>query len=404
MKKKSNTNSFIKSLKYNGVFSKIQSDGAVALYIFYTNEKKQYNRYKVGIKSKSLTEYDCWLLRNEAILNIKLKKSGVFSNKEVVYRFDEIAEDALKMQEGKGFKEAEKNRRKYLYYFKNHFKNMDISLITKEMIFDFKHERLQSGLSEMTVYSLVTLLGVFFNHARDVTGKYKERYSPTHQVFTRKPKNARTRYLTKEQVFELLNEIAKLDSDIAFYLDMFVRISVSCGSRVNSTLKIKRGDVDGREVKLWDGKNKEYYAGWFSKGLISDELLEKFLKGKNTYEYLFVYRNIPIAIEKIGYYLRPIYRRLFNAEILEYIEKELEKPYSEERKNNVLVAKRELITSHSLRHSCASIIYNNDASAGGGDIFLVSKILNHKRVEETSKRYTHALKSKNQFAVDHIIS
>jgi len=403
MQNKSNKNGFIKSLKYNGVFSKMQSDSSIALYIFYTNEKKQYNRYKVGIKSKSLSEYDCWLLRNEAILNVKLKKSGVFSNKEIVYRFNEIAEDALKMQADNLQIEAEKNRRKYLYYFRNFFKNEDVTLITREMIYTFKHEQLAKGLSPSTVYSLVTLIGVFFNYARDVTGKYKEKFAPTHKVFSQKPKNARSRYLKKEEVYELLDEIENgLEPEIAFYIDMFVRMSISCGARTNATLAIKREDIDGREINLWDGKNKEYYKGWISQSLISDEQLAKFIKDKKSYEYLFVFRGKQIRIEKIGYYIRPIYNKLFNSETLEYIENEKKKPYSEEQKNNILVARRNIICNHSLRHSCASIIYNNDASAGGGNIYLISKILNHKRVEQT-QIYSKSLEKPRQFAIDNMM-
>ena len=115
---------------------------------------------------------------------MKLKKSGVFSNKAIVYRFDEIAENTLKMQADNLQIEAEKNRCKYLYYFRDFFKNEDITLVTKEMIYIFKHEPLAKGLSSSTVYSLVTLIRVFFNYARDVTGKYKEKFAPTHKVFS----------------------------------------------------------------------------------------------------------------------------------------------------------------------------------------------------------------------------
>ena len=258
-----NTNKMQLSKKYQGVYTKVLKDNTTALYIAYTNDNGQYNKYKVGIKDNNgMNESFASQLRAKEIQRVKLGADTVLSNKKKIIRFKEIAEDYLMKQELEQLKEAKKNKQRYYNHIHKHFSNMNINNIKAQNILEFKQLKLKE-LQPATVFHLVSFINSIFHNAINRTGKFKGT-NPAFKNFTKKEfDNKRERYLSIDEIDLLLKEIQSSTNSMKFHVEMFVRISLSTGARVNAVLGLIRSDINiqSREVRLYDAKNKEYYKG-----------------------------------------------------------------------------------------------------------------------------------------------
>ncbi|MFA6144160.1 MAG: hypothetical protein WCW84_05125 [Sulfurimonas sp.] len=86
-------NKLIKSLKYQGVYSKKLPNNETMLYIAYTNANGNYSKYKVGLKSAGISEQYCHNLRQTELSKLRLGEDPKLSNKVKIIKFEEIAED-----------------------------------------------------------------------------------------------------------------------------------------------------------------------------------------------------------------------------------------------------------------------------------------------------------------------
>ena len=91
-------NKLIKSKKYQGIYYKDTPIDRI-YYIAYKNSNGNYSKYKVGLKSSGITEQYCYNLRNEEINKVRLNDNPKLSNRPVIIKFDEIANDYFYYQE-----------------------------------------------------------------------------------------------------------------------------------------------------------------------------------------------------------------------------------------------------------------------------------------------------------------
>lgn len=369
-------NKLILSKKYKGVYTKKQTDGSIAIYIAYTNSNNQYNRYKIGIKGiNGLNESVASLIRAQEIQKIKLGEDTILSLTKTIVLFDEIGEDYLKKQNQDKIKMFEVNKRRYYKHIYPYFKNKNIKKITSEDVRDFKHLKLQT-YKPATVYWMVGFIGSIYFHAINRTGKFKG-LNPAYGIFNKKEfNNKRKRYLTHDEVNLLLIEIEKLTCSFQFYIEMFIRISLSTGARVNAVLSLVRSDIniDSREIRLYDAKNKEYYQGYLSPVMVPNNKLLKLLEGLKPNDYVFFYNGTKFYTKKIQRVTYPIFKKLFNKDISD-----------DDEINKVCL--------HTLRHTFASLAVQK------ADIFLVQKLLNHKDIKQTL-RYAKVDEDLKREAVD----
>lgn len=372
------SNKLIKSKKYQGVYTKQLKNGSTALYIAYTNSNNQYSRYKVGIKDQNgLNEAFAYHLRNQEIQKIKLGEDTILANKKRVILFDEIGEDYLKKQELEKLAMVTSNRNRYFRHIYPVFKGKNIQDITPQDIIDFKHFKLKS-YKPATVYWMVGYIGSIFFHAINRTGKFKGK-NPAFGIFTKKEfNNERKRWLNQDEIQLLLDTVEKLDHPMKFYVEMFIRISLTCGARVNSVLSLIRSDIniETREIRLWDAKNKEYYIGYLSVTMVPDDKLEKLLHGLKPHHLVFYFDNHKIYIKKIQRVTYPIFKKLFNQDISD-----------DDETNKVCL--------HTLRHSFASNLCRKS------DVFLTQKLLNHREIRQTL-RYSKADENLKRDAIDRL--
>jgi len=373
-----NSNKLIKSKKYQGVYTKLLKNNQTALYIAYTNDKGQYNKYKVGIKDNlGMNEAFASDLRNKEIQRVKLGECTILANKQRVVLFQEIGEDYLLKQEIEELKQSKPNKNRYYKHIYPIFKNSNLKNISSQDITNFKHKKLKE-LRPATVFHLINFINSIFNHAINRTGKYKGT-NPAYKIFTKKEfNNNRERYLTLEEIDLLLNTIQNTNHEMKFYVEMFVRISLSTGARVNAILGLIRSDINinTREINLYDAKNKEYYRGYLSSKMVNDEKLYKLLDKLNKDDFIFFYKSTRILIKKLHRFTYPIFKELFNFDIDIYDEKHK-------------------VCHHTLRHTFAT------HAVKCNDIFLVQKLLNHKDINMTL-RYAKVDESKKRAAIEDI--
>ena len=117
-------------------------------------------------------------------------------------------------------------------------------------------------------------------------------------------------------------------------------------------------NIQSREVRLYDAKNKEYYKGYLSKKMVTEKLLHKLLDGLASDDYIFIHKGRQILIRKLHRFTYPIFLKLFNSNI---------------DTSNV----KQKVCHHTLRHSFATLAIQKS------DIFLVQKLLNHKTIDMT---------------------
>ena len=367
-------NKLFKSKKYAGVYYKETPIDRV-YYIAYKNSNGNYSKYKIGTKTSGITESYCYTLRQTEINKIRLGEDPKLSSKKSIILFDEIAQDYLKKQQQEKLAMLTANTNRYYRHIYPIFKNKNIKDITSQDIIDFKHYKLKT-YKPATVYWFIGFIGSIFFHAINRTGKFKG-INPAYGVFTKKEfNNKRKRWLNYKEIALLLDTIEQCNHPMKFYVEMFIRISLSTGARVNSVLDLLRSDInlDTREIRLYDAKNKEYYLGYLSSKMVPQDKLELLLKDQKSYHQIFYYKNHKIYIKKIQRVTYPIFKELFNQDIS-----------NDDETNKVCL--------HTLRHSMATLAVQNS------DIFLTQKLLNHKDINQTL-RYAKIDEQRKKDAID----
>jgi len=342
-----------KSRRYTGVYSRQLLNGDISYYITYTDAAKKFRTIKIGTRSGGITEKYCFNKRNEIISRIRLGEDPfAHLKKSTIVTLDMIASEYFAFLKREGNSNADKEHRRYNNHIKQSLGGKDISLITPDDINNIKFKKIKT-LAPKTVDHILDLVGVIFNHAIKCD-RYKG-VNPVNSILVKRYKvdNTRERFLTKEEVDELLKAIENEP-----ILNLFVRFSLSLGGRLNSILDIQRKDIQERRVLLKDHKNNSTFAGRLSTHLLPDLT---FLETLSPNDYVIGFNGQRISDKYIQSHLSKVLNDLFN--------QGLDKS---DRKHRVVV--------HTLRHTFASNLAIN-----GVPIFTIKKLINHKDIRMTMR-------------------
>ena len=359
---KNTNNKLIKSKKYSGVYYKDTILDRI-YYIAYKNSNGNYSKYKVGCKSSGITEVYCYNLRNEELNKIKLGHNPKLSSKDIIIKFDEIANDYYNNMKLSQCSDTKNSTNKYINHIKPIFGSINIKNITLTMIHEFKIKKL-NAYAPATVANLVSFISSIFNFAKNNTKKFKGDNPALGVESTIFIDNARERYLTKDEIYLLLDTL-KLNKynnkpHIAILLVIFVKIALSTGARASSIINIQKKDInfETKTIQIFDTKNKSWYTSYLS-NKIFDTNDYIFLNSFNLFDYVFFVKKRLLTHRIIAYHTRPIYNDLFNQGLKE-----------NDYKNRVC--------NHTLRHTFASHLAINGIS-----LFEIQKLMNHKDINMT---------------------
>jgi integrase len=348
------SNTKVKSKRYTGVYSRKLANGDISYYITYTDIDRKFKTIKVGTRSGGITEQYCHNKRNEVINKIRLGENP-FShlNKNTIITLDTIAAEYFTFLLNGGRKtHSQKEHRRYNTHIQPILGTKNILGITPDDINTIKFEKVKT-LAPKTVDHLLDLISAIYNHAIK-TGRYKSNNPVNNMLVKRfKPDNSRERFLSSEEVNQLL-EAVKDD----YLLNLFVRLSLSLGGRLNTILHIQKKDIHQRNVTLKDHKNNSTYMGHLPPFLFPKL---SFLDQLSPNDYLLNLQGKRVSDKYIQTHLSEILNSFFN--------QGLEK---NDRKNRVVI--------HTLRHTFASNLAMN-----GVPIFTIKKLVNHKDIKMTMR-------------------
>jgi integrase len=375
-----NPNKLLKSKKYQGVYYKDTKIDRI-YYIAYKNADNNYSKYKVGTKTSGITESYCYNLRNEEINKIKLGDNPKLSSKEVVIKFDEIANDYYNNMRLSQCSDTKNSNNKYLNHIKPVFGGLNIKNITPTMIHEYKIKKLQTH-APATVANQVSFISSIFNFAIKHSKKHKgdnPAFGIESTIFV---DNIRERYLTIEEIYELLEvlkeNIYNNKLHISKLLIFFVKFALSTGARATSIINIKRKDVDisTKTVQIFDTKNKSWYTAYLSSKLFDEEDY-LYLSTLKSHHHIFYNNDRVLTHRIIAYHTRIIYNDLFNQGLK-----------ANDYKNRVC--------NHTLRHTFASHL-----AISGISLFEIKKLMNHKDINMTL-RYMKLAEANKVSAVERI--
>jgi len=313
--------------------------------------------FTVGKHSAGIRINYCKQKRNAIINKIMLgEETPLEKRKKQFISVDSIAE---KYFDGLKYHSSDITIKDLKSVYKNHLQKyvgnkhiLQLELDTLEKIQKNKIEK----YAPQTVNQMLELLSTIFNF-----GLKKQLYKGTNPSVGLKPfkvDNQRERYLSSDDIKNLYNAVC--DNEM---LNLFVRLALTTGSRLEGLLTLQKKDVDlkNNSITLYDLKNKETYKGFLSEDV--KMILEKLFIEFKANSFLISLDNGVTQLSKrqIQCRLKPILDNLFNEDL-----------DINDRKNRVVI--------HSLRHTFASHLAIN-----GTPIFTIQKLMNHKDIKMTMR-------------------
>ncbi len=250
-------------------------------------------------------------------------------------------------------KDKERLRSRYEIHFLNGLGKKRIDNISIDDL-EKKQKELIKKFAPATVNLTMGLISTIYGCYIKKGGKV---VNPVKGITNMKLDNKRERFLSKDEVKLLLNE---LKDDEQGYI--FVLLSLSTGGRFNTVMNITKRDLrlEQNSVMLKDYKNEGTYYGYYDE--FTKNILTNYIKNLKAGDRLIKIK--PDAMRfKIG---KKIMNKLFN--------KDLE---STDRKHRVVI--------HTLRHTFASHLAMNGAS-----IITIKNLMHHANIEMTL-RYSHLM-------------
>ena len=257
----------------------------------------------------------------------------------------------------------EKNIKNDESRLKNHlvcFLNRNPDSIDNEEINEHKMSLRANRLSDSTINSVLTLLSAILN-----LGIEKKLISIKPTIKKIKGiENSRERFLT-------ISEIEKLKAKIADkpIIDIFVKLSLSTGARLDTIRHIKVKDINfetktiilNNYKRTSSGSSGSRYYGYFSESISAQ--LKEFIKDKGFNEYIFPSKlsNFPLGQKYFQESLKPILDELFNQGIA-----------LDDRKHRIVI--------HSFRHTFASHLAIN-----GTPLYKIQMLMNHSTPKMTQR-------------------
>lgn len=372
MKTDSKINKLILSKKYTGVYTKeVMDKGTERTKVYVSiNNSRRLLGFLGDITLSYASNY-----RLEEITRLRLGEDPKLIRKKDIILFEEIAQDWKDKQKAERLTEADKNAQRYHKHIHKVFSKLPLNEIKAQTILEYKREKLKT-LAPATVYHLCGIINSIFHNAIYRTGKMAGKTNPAYKIFTKSEfNNKRERWLNLDEINLLLKTISESDSKVKEGGEFFVRISLSTGIRVGSCLILqkKHFDIEKRTLEAYDAKNREFYTAYLNEKLLSTEYLHKMLDNLDNEDYVLRYKDKPLLRKTLHRFTYPIYKKLFNSQLLDSDEKHK-------------------VCNHSIRHSFASnaVLHN--------DIFLVQKLMNHRDINQTL-RYAKVDEAKKAEAV-----
>ncbi|RTL10276.1 MAG: site-specific integrase [Neisseriaceae bacterium] len=336
-------------------------------------------RLRVGNQSEGITQADAKsksielahrVQQGEKVENRRSKKITLLDLSQIYFthmREEKLitinASYQLTDEEVEKNKRVEKNIKNDESRLKNHlscFLNRDPETIDNEEINDHKKRLRNLRFSDSTINSVLTLLSAILN-----LGIEKKLISIKPIIKKIKGiENSRERFLTILEIEELKTKIA--DKPI---IDMFVKLCLSTGGRLDTIRHIKVKDINfetktiilNNYKKISSGSSGARYCGYFSESISVQ--LKNFVEGKGLNEYIFPSKltNYPLGQKYFQENLKPILDELFNKEI-----------NSEDRRHRIVL--------HSFRHTFASHLAIN-----GTPLYKIQILMNHSTPKMTQR-------------------
>ncbi len=354
---------FVNSKKYEGVQYYLKENGYKTYYVRYRDEHNKLKRVKIGCETEGVTENYCKSKRVE-ILNALIKGEQppkiVRSRTRKILTLDYVANKYFETKDDS--KSTFERLSKYNKHLKPILGMKEITKITKNDLLKIQKDTLSKGLSNQTANMIVELFGTIFNYG--FKEEMYEAVNPVLKIPKLKVKNTRERFLNKYEIEELF-EVAKkvdLENDYGCFLELFCKLSLTTGARMESILHIKKCDIDLQNdiIRLTDFKGGgEIYSGYITD--TTREILHLTLSkiGFNDHVISFQFDGQKITGRQLQRRLKPLLDELFN--------KGLD---VKDRKNRIVI--------HSLRHTFASQLALSNVP-----LKQIQELLNHSDISQT---------------------
>jgi integrase len=318
-------------------------NGDITYYIRYDNECK-----KVGRKSEGITEKKCIELRNQILSE---QRHGIdLSQKSFKHlTFNKLAERYFNSLEVS-------SQKRYKQMYQNHiapsFGTVVIAKLNDSLIDELRALKLSEDYSVATVKQFVSLAQRIANFGikRGIIS-----YSPFRDIKPFKINNTRLRYLSKDEISTLFEDVKEMK-----VLNLFVKIALGTGARARSILSLQKKDInlENRSITLKDFKRNNTYIGYLDNDTF--ELVAEHIKSFGANGYV-------ISLNGTATKYQDIYRLL--TQIFKKFNKDLTR---DDRANRVVI--------HTLRHTFASHL-----AIAGVSIQEIQKLMNHKDIKQTMK-------------------
>jgi len=372
---------FINSKKNEGVQHYIKENGYKTYYIRFRNENNKLKRVKIGCETEGVNEVYCKNKRVEiinAILKGEQPPKIVKSRNRKILTLDYVSKKYFETKDDS--KSTFERLSKYNKHLAPVLGMKEITQITKHDLTILQHKTLEKGLSNQTANMIIELFGTIFNYG--FKEEMYEAVNPVVKITKLKVKNTRERFLKKHEISELF-EVSKqsdLDNEYGCLLELFCKLSLTTGARMESILHLKKCDIDLQNdiIRLTDFKGgDEVYSGYVTD--TTRKLLHKIFSeiGFNDYIISFNLNGEKITGRQLQRRLKPILDKLFN--------KGLD---VKDRKNRIVI--------HSMRHTFASQLALSNVP-----IRQIQELLNHSDISQTV-RYAKLQDETNKQALQNV--
>lgn len=329
------------------------------------NGKPIRKRVKIGTKTEGITQ--TYVNTKSIELTLQARLGEVPRNiankfRKIQITLQELAEQYWDYRAQKTNTPVEsKNIKNDQSVFRNH-----LSIFTNRIVEEIQDEEIEalktnirSKKSDSTTNNALTLLTSIMNYGID------------QKLIFNKPKvnkirgidNQRERYFAEEEIKLIFEHLKSYP-----ILDLFVRISLSTGGRLETIrlIKVKDINLNSNTIFLTDlkrkssGKEHSRYVGFINTNLKNQ--IAEFIKGKNPDTYLFTdHTGVIVSIDYIQNNLKRLFDKLFNHN--------LEK---NDHKYRAVV--------HTLRHTFASQL-----AIKGVPMYKIQRLMNHSDAKMTQR-------------------
>lgn len=335
--------------KFTGVYYRDNLKNDRVYYIQYKQASK-LKRQKVGTRSEGITPLYCKKLRDETLVKLRLGENAPIKSKSKIKTLAEVSEEFFERDDLRTKSKMQSLYNTHLIHLGNepltYFDDSALlTLISKKS--KEKSKKTKRILSKQTVNNILTLLSSMLHFAKN-----KGYISTLPTIKKLKVDNKRERYLTKDEINNLLNEIGV--SPLVRKRErllLFVKLSLVTGARLGSILGIKGKNINrtNKTVTIKNFKTNNTYIAFLPPDVMA---LIPTLKPQ----------ELLIDISDAKQIQRPLQRilnKLFNDGL-----------NLDDRKDRVVI--------HTLRHTFASHLAIN-----GTPIQTIMKLMDHKDIEMT---------------------